>query len=233
MILQKERTLVAEAGRELLASHLTVATGGNVSLCNRPKRLVAITPSGMDYRKLKPADICVLNLDGRQVDGRRVPSTETPMHLGILRAHPEWQALVHSHSPYCTAFSILGESIPAVHYLMPLLGNSIPVAEYATFGTAAMGPAALRALQSSRAALLPYHGLIVAGATVAQALNLSRIAEYIAHAYYAARSLGAPQPLPPEELDRLRDQFSRYGQVKKPVSLRHALARIPGQKRRL
>ena len=214
MILQKEREMVAEAGRELLGSGLTVATGGNLSLCDRKKGLLAITPSGMDYRKLKAADICVLDLQGRQVDGRRVPSSETPMHLCILRARPEFNSVVHSHPPYCTAFSILREPIPAVHYLIPLMGNEIPVAEYATYGTEAMGPAALRGLKSSKAVLLPNHGLIVAGATLDQTLNLSRIAEYVAQSYYLARSLGNPQPLPLAELDNIRDQFSRYGQVK-------------------
>ena len=219
MILQKERETVAEAGRELLSSGLTVATGGNLCLCNRKQGLVAITPSGMDYRKLTPADICVLDLHGRQVDGRRVPSSETPMHLCILRARPDFNALVHSHSPYCTAFSILREPIPAIHYLIPLMGNLIPVAPYATYGTEAMGPAALKAMKKSRAALLPYHGLMVGGATLDQAMNLSRIAEYIAQSYHLARTLGRPHPLPLKELDNLRDQFSRYGQVKRPGTL--------------
>jgi len=215
MILQKEREIVAEAGRELLSSGLTVATGGNLCLCNRRQGLVAITPSGMDYRKLKPADICVLNLKGRRVDGRRVPSTETPMHLCVLRARPEFNALVHSHSPYCTAFSILKQPIPAAHYLIPLMGNLIPVAPYATYGTEAMGPAALKAMEESRVVLLPYHGLIAGGATLDQAMNLSRIAEYIAQSYYLARTLGKVRLLPLRELDNLRDQFSRYGQVRR------------------
>jgi L-fuculose-phosphate aldolase len=217
MLLLRERKLVAEAGRALLGSGLTVATGGNVSICHRAKKLVAITPSGMDYSKLTAADICVLDLEGRQVEGCRVPSTETPMHLCLYRARPGDDAVVHSHSPYCTAFSILREPIPAVHYLIPLFGNEIPVADYATYGTDAMGPAALRALQSSRAALLANHGLIVAGTTLDHALNLSRIIEYIAQAYYLARSLGTPHVLPMLELDNLRDQFTRYGQVRPPA----------------
>ncbi|NQU11230.1 class II aldolase/adducin family protein [bacterium] len=216
MRLARERALLAAAGRDLLGGKLTVATGGNLSLCNRARRLVAITPSGMNYARLKPADVCVLDLQGRQVEGRRVPSSETPMHLCLFRAMPEVTALVHSHPPYCTAFAILREPIPAVHYLIPLMGNEIPVAEYATYGTEAMGPAALHALRASKAVLLPNHGLMVAGATLEQALNLSRIAEYVAHAYYLARTLGTPAPLPPLELDNLRAQFGHYGQVKQP-----------------
>ena len=121
---------------------------------------------------------------------------------------------------YCTAFSILKEPIPAIHYLIPLMGNLIPVAPYATYGTKAMGPAALKAMRKSRAALLPYHGLMAGGATLDQAMNLSRIAEYIAQSYYLARTLGKIRPLPLKELDNLRDQFSRYGQVKKAKPMR-------------
>ena len=215
MILQEERKQVAEAGRELLGAGLTVATGGNVSLCNRKKGLLAITPSGMDYRKLTAADICVLDLTGRQMEGHRVASSETPMHLALYQAKPDVQSVVHTHPPYCTAFSILREPIPAVHYLIPLMGDEIPLAEYATYGTEAMGPAALRAMTKSKAALLANHGLIVAAATLDLALSLSRIAEYIAQSYYVARMLGTPHVLPPAELDKLRDQFTRYGQVKK------------------
>jgi L-fuculose-phosphate aldolase len=214
MILQDEREVLAEAGREVLGAGLTVATGGNLSVCDRKKGLIAITPSGMDYKKLKAADICVLDMQGRQVDGRRVPSSETPMHLCILRARAEFNAIVHTHPPYCTAFSILREAIPAIHYLIPLMGNDIPVAEYATYGTEAMGPAALRAMESSTAVLLPNHGLIVAGATLDYAVSVSNIAEYIAQAYSIARSIGKPHVLPDEELDNIREQLKRYGQVK-------------------
>jgi L-fuculose-phosphate aldolase len=215
MLLQKERELLAAASRELLESGLTVATGGNISLCNREENLIAITPSGMDYRKLEAADVCVLDFQGRQVDGTRVPSTETPMHMSLLAARPDDTAVVHTHSPYCTAFAILREPIPAVHYLVPLIGNEIPVAEYVTYGTDGMGPAAVHAMKSSRAALLANHGLVVAGATLEMAMNLSQIVEHIAHTYYLARSIGAPHVLSLAQLDSLRDQFSRYGQAKR------------------
>ena len=216
MILEKERIVVADAGRELLSSRLTVATGGNVSLCNREAGLIAITPSGMDYKRLKPDDVCVVDLEGEQVDGRRVPSSETPMHSMILRERSEYNALAHTHSPYCTAFSMLGEPIPAVHYLMPLMGNEIPVADYATYGTEAMGPAIIRVMEFANTVLIRSHGLMAAAKTLNDAVNLSRIAEYIAHSYYLARSLGEPEVLPPEELDNLRSQFAKYGQVGKP-----------------
>jgi len=73
MMLEKERVMLADAGRELLSTGLTVATGGNLSLCKREEGLVAITPSGMDYRTLRPDDICVVHLQGKRVEGFRVP----------------------------------------------------------------------------------------------------------------------------------------------------------------
>ena len=215
MRFENERTRLADIGREFLGTGMTVATGGNVSIRIPGEEVMIITPSGMDYRNLAARDMCILDVaSGRQIDGTRTPSSETPMHLAIYRNRDDYHAVAHTHPPYCTAFSMIRESIPLVHYLIPVLGSSIPVAEYATYGTEAMGPAALAALEESAAIILPNHGLLTAGAEITQAVNRSGIAEYIAHSYAVARGLGTPVVLPEEEAGNLKEQFGKYGQRK-------------------
>lgn len=143
MRFEKERAKLADIGREFLGTGMTVATGGNISIRIPGEGVMIITPSGMDYRTLTGEDMCILEVQtGKQVEGARTPSSESPMHLAVYRGRHDFNAVAHTHTPYCTAFSMIRESIPLVHYLVPVLGGSIPVAEYATYGTEAMGPAA-------------------------------------------------------------------------------------------
>jgi L-fuculose-phosphate aldolase len=215
MRFEKERSALADIGREFLGTGMTVATGGNISIRIPDEGVMIITPSGMDYRTLSGEDMCILDVAaGKQLEGTRTPSSETPMHLAVYRERDDFHAVAHTHPPYCTAFSMIREPIPLVHYLIPVLGKSIPVAEYATYGTEAMGPAALSALEESAAVILPNHGLLTAGADITQAVNRSGIAEYIAHSYAVARGLGSPVILPEAEDGNLREQFGKYGQRK-------------------
>ena len=80
MLLQEERESVVDYCRRLVTHHLTRGTGGNVSVCNRERGLMAISPSGMDYFRTEPEDVVVLDLEGRVVEGRRVPSSEVDTH---------------------------------------------------------------------------------------------------------------------------------------------------------
>ena len=215
MKLEKERKQLVEAGRQLLGTGMTVATGGNASICSRTEGLVAITPSGMNYTTLRPEDMCILELDsGKQIEGDRTPSSETPMHLTVFRSRKDAVAVVHTHPPYITAFSIIREAIPLVHYLIPVMGPYLPVADYATYGTEDMGPAAVAKLEIADAVILPNHGLLTVAESLEKAIYKSDISEYIAQSYYLARQMGTPVVLDEEELENLRKQFRMYGQQK-------------------
>lgn len=213
MMLENERRILVEAGKKLLGTGMTVATGGNASLCKREEGLVAITPSGMNYNTLNPEDMCVLELaSGKQVEGLRTPSSETPMHLAVFLSRTDAIAVVHTHPPYVTAFSIIREPIPLVHYLVPVLGPYIPIAEYATYGTEAMGLSAVEKLRLADAIILANHGLLTVANSLETAVYKSDITEYIAYSYYLARQMGEPVILDDTELENLRKQFSVYGQ---------------------
>src|SRR5206468_572518 len=119
------------------------------------------------------------------------PSSELPFHLAIMRARPDAQAIVHTHSTHATAVSCLRKRIPAVHYLVALFGGSdICCAEYATFGTEALSASILTALARRRAALMANHGLVVIGDSLPHALSLTVEAEQLAKLYLATLATG-------------------------------------------
>ena len=80
MLLGKEREQIVEYGKKLIETNLTKGTGGNLSIFNREKQLICISPSGIDYFKTRAEDVVVLDLDGNKVDGDRDPSSEYDMH---------------------------------------------------------------------------------------------------------------------------------------------------------
>jgi len=205
------RETVSRLGREMLAQGLTLGTGGNVSVAVEDG--VAISPSGMAYDEIRPADVPIVDLDGEVLAGTRDPSSETAMHTGVHRARPDVGGVVHTHSPYASTFASLGRPIPASHYLIAFVGDRIPVAGYATYGTQELADLALEALGDEyNACLLQNHGVLAVGADGQSALEVALMVEYCARIHYQALSIGDPVLVPEEEIDRLQSKFVDYGQ---------------------
>jgi L-fuculose-phosphate aldolase len=122
-------------------------------------------------------------------------------------------AIVHTHSLYCTSVACLRRPIPAIHYMIVATGgDEVPCAAYATFGTAEFAANAVAALGRGRACRLANHGMIALGDDLPSALRLAADVETLAAQYWHAAQLGAPHVLDRAELDRVRAQFTRYGQ---------------------
>lgn len=112
-MLEELKQQVYEANMELPKRNLVTYTWGNVSGIDREKGLFVIKPSGVDYDKLNPEDLVVMDLDGNQVEGKYRPSSDTPTHLELYKAFPELGGVVHTHSPWATIWSQAGRSIPS------------------------------------------------------------------------------------------------------------------------
>lgn len=104
---------VLKANLGLVKNGLVLFTWGNVSAIDKNSGLVVIKPSGIDYDGMKAEDMVVVDLNGKIVEGRLRPSSDTPTHLEIYKSHPEISGIVHTHSTYATAFAQAGRSIPA------------------------------------------------------------------------------------------------------------------------
>lgn len=111
--LDKLRRDVFEANLELVKNGLVIYTWGNVSGIDRKSGLVVIKPSGVDYDGMTADDMVVVDLNGKVVEGRYKPSSDTPTHLELYKAHPEIGGVVHTHSTYATAFAQAGRAVPA------------------------------------------------------------------------------------------------------------------------
>jgi len=203
---------IAEYGRSLLEDDLTTGTGGNIS-ARLDEEHIAISPSGIPYEDVAPEDVLVVHTDGTVVEGEHDPSTELPMHLAVYRERDDVGGVVHTHSPYATTFASLAEPIPASHYLLAFTGTEVPVAEYRTHATEALGEAAVDALGDEfNATLLRNHGVLTADRSLDDAYDVALMVEYCARIHYQARAIGEPEVLPDEEIDRLTDKLESYGQ---------------------
>ena len=112
-MLKKLKHAVYEANMELPHRGLVTYTWGNVSGIDRERGLVVIKPSGVSYDELTPDDLVVLDLDGKVVDGKLNPSSDTKTHLELYKAFPEIGGIVHTHSPYAVGWAQVGRDIPA------------------------------------------------------------------------------------------------------------------------
>jgi L-fuculose-phosphate aldolase len=191
------------------ASGLNRGTSGNLSVRSGDGML--ITPSGVPYELLRPADMVRMDMDGRY-EHRRAASSEWRFHRDIYRARPEAGAVVHAHPVYCTTLAIRAMEIPAVHYMIAAAGGStIRCAPYHTYGTEELSLAAVRALDGRKACLLANHGMIAFGADLPQALWLAQEVETLAQLYFNALLLGGGTVLDDDEIARVVEKFRHYG----------------------
>ncbi len=214
----KERKQLIETGRRMIQDRLAFGSLGNLSMRlptrARKAEAVLITPSGIEYEAMTPRDLIVLSLDGRVLEGSRRPSSETPMHLSLYKQLPWIRAIVHTHSLCATALSVARQPIPPIHYLIQLLGGStVPVADYATFGTQELAANVAKALgDGGSAALMANHGAVTVGKSLEEAYARARVLEYLAEVYIKARLIGTPALLGQAQLEEVQRQFELFGQ---------------------
>ena len=111
-MLEELKQRVYEANMLLPKYNLVTFTWGNVSEIDPETGIFAIKPSGVDYEKLTPGDMVLMDLEGNKVEGRYNPSSDTPTHLELYKAFPEIGGIVHTHSSYATSWAQAGRSIP-------------------------------------------------------------------------------------------------------------------------
>ena len=106
---------VYEANMLLPKYQLVKFTWGNVSEIDRKNSVMGIKPSGVEYKDLTPQDIVIVDLEtGRVAEGNLKPSSDTKTHLELYRSFENIGGIVHTHSPWATIFSQMGEEIPAL-----------------------------------------------------------------------------------------------------------------------
>ena len=209
-MMEYEKEQVVRYGKKLIDRRLTTGSGGNISVCNREKNLVAISPSGLDYYETTPEDIVILDMDGNLVEGKHRPSSEAGMHLAFYKNRADVSGIVHTHSKFATAIACMGWELPAVHYLIGMAGHRVKCTGYATYGSDELAKKALDTIGDSNAVLLANHGLIALGEDVDRAFSTAEHLEFVSEVYYLTKTLGTPNILSDEDMDEVMKKFGTF-----------------------
>ena len=113
-MLELVKKTVFEANLELVKQGLVIFTWGNVSAIDRSENLVVIKPSGVSYDDMKPEDMVVVDLDGKVVEGKFKPSSDTATHVALYKALQNIGGVVHTHYTYATAWAQAGLDVPNI-----------------------------------------------------------------------------------------------------------------------
>lgn len=205
------RRAVIDTALEMSRSGLSPGRSGNVS-CRWGEGML-VTPTGMAYEALEPADIVRVHGDGTVPAGQRKPSSEWRFHLAAYHIRPEVGAVVHTHSLHATVLACAHKPIPAFHYMVAAVGGKdIPLVPYATFGTEELSRHVESGLRHRNACLMANHGQIAIGPTLAAALELAHEVEVLAEQFYKVLTLGKPILLSDAEMTMMLEKFKSYGQ---------------------
>jgi L-ribulose-5-phosphate 4-epimerase len=221
-VLEALRTEVYEANLELVRRGLVLYTFGNASGLSREQGLVAIKPSGVPYEKMTPADMVIVDLDGRVVEGALRPSSDLPTHLALYRAFPSIGGVVHTHSRHATAWAQACREIPCfgtthADYFHDPVPVTVPLtpAEIESEYEANTGVAIVRLLEARDplgcpAALVAGHGPFCWGKSAATAAHMAAIVEELA-AMALQTLLINPAAPPISEALRDKHYFRKHG----------------------
>ncbi len=213
-MLEALREQVWKLHLELPRNDLVKWTGGNVSGRDPETGLVVIKPSGVKYPDLKPEQLIVLDVDGKIVEGNLSPSSDTASHLYIYRHRPDVCGVVHTHSPYATAFAAVGKPIPV--YLTAIadeFGGPIPVGGFALIGGEEIGKVVVESIGTSIAVLLKNHGVFTIGKNAESAVKAAVMTEDVARTVWYALQLGTPDEIPAGDVAKLHHRYTNvYGQ---------------------
>ncbi|WP_137288893.1 class II aldolase/adducin family protein [Natronorubrum halophilum] len=213
MNLETQRRAVVEHAPELAA--LTPGRTGNLSVRDgNTGDAFAVTPTGVPYDSFDATDVPVVGVDGEHRDGEMAPSSEVPMHAAIYRRE-DVGAIVHTHSPWSTAMAIAHQPLPPIHYMIVAVGKSVPVAEYAPYGTDALAENIVAAMDDAdaTATFIENHGLVVTASDLETALENTHHVESLARLYLQTTAAGLePRTLSDEQLETVLEKFASYGQ---------------------
>ena len=195
---------LVDMAKKAYADKMFAATSGNLSISAREAGRMYITPSGYPYDIMTVDDVMVIDLDGNIYEGPHKPSSEWRLHAAIYRADESVNAVVHTHSPFATAFAINNQSIPVVlSEMVYFLNGDIPLAEGAIPGSDAVGENAVKALKDRYGCLMANHGTVAVGDTLPRAYTRAVYIEDAAKAYSIALGHGPVKVIESAVVDKI------------------------------
>lgn len=218
-MLDELRKVVSDLHQELPKNGLVTWTSGNISGRDAQTGHVVIKPSGVYFEDLRPDNMVIVDREGQPVEGDLKPSSDTATHCYIYRELPDVGGIVHTHSPYATAWAAVGRDIPCVLTAMgDEFGGVIPCGGFALIGGEEIGREVVRVLRegpnpNSRAVIMQNHGVFTIGPTPKAAVKAAVMCEDVARTVLLACQLGEPIPISDEHIASLYNRYTTvYGQ---------------------
>jgi L-fuculose-phosphate aldolase len=201
---------IVRFGQMLHAQGFVAAADGNLSV-RLDSRRIMVTPTGFSKGALQAEDMVVVDLQGKKLSGNHSPTSEIGMHLTIYRMRPDVGAVVHAHPCTATGFASAGIALdePLCSEIVVTLG-SVPLAPYATTGTAQLSQSLSPFIPNHNAILMANHGVVTYGADLQQAYMRMEAVEHYAKIVLVARQLGRAERLERGEIERLAQVRSHY-----------------------
>jgi L-fuculose-phosphate aldolase len=207
---RKHKEEIVRYGRMLHEHGFVAAMDGNLSVRLKGDR-VLVTPTCVSKGAMRATDMVIVNLDGKQVAGRRHVTSEIGMHLLIYRTRPDIQAIVHAHPPTATGFAAAGIPLtePLVCEVVMGLG-CIPLARYGTPGTSELAQTLEPFVPGYDAILMSNHGVVTYGDTLEHAYMKMETVEHFAQIALVTHLLGRQQPLKEVDIEKLLMARTKY-----------------------
>lgn len=221
--LKKPEKTIVQLGQEIIDTCKTLVkegfvsgSAGNVSVRIPDKELMLITPSQKAYDDLNFDDLVLVDFNGKVVSGKRNPSVEKDLHLGIYKARPDVSAVIHSHGKNSIAFSLVRDELPPIiEEFVPYVGGSVKVAKYGQAGSEELAANIIEALENKSAAIALNHGNVCVGSHLKGALTIVRMVENAIEVYMKAATLGEPRVLNEEVVENEKEMFEIFKEDKK------------------
>lgn len=208
------KALVMDATRTLFQAGYLSGSGGNVSVREDVREVLAITPSSTPYERVTEESICLVDFELNPVDCPTRPSVETAMHVAVYRNRLDVGAIVHTHQTYAKVHGLLGLRIPPLtDEQMTTLGIEVAVVPYSVSGsTGLLEQVASAVANGCNAYILESHGALVLGRDMDEALRNVVLLERVAEAHYLAVASGLPVKTLPPEMAEAGFEMLRTGQ---------------------
>ncbi|HZL34258.1 MAG TPA: class II aldolase/adducin family protein [Tepidisphaeraceae bacterium] len=207
----KIKEQMCEIGRRIWLKGFCAGNEGNHSYRIADSRILC-TPTGISKGFLKPDDICIVDIEGKQVGGSRKRTSEILLHLAIYKARPDVKAVVHSHPPHATAFAIANIELPTcIHPEAEVFLGQVKTAKYVTPGDTRLGESILPYVKDSNTILLQNHGSVTFDKDLEGAYYKLEIVDAYSRILLLAKQLGSIRPLDANEMKELLDLKVRFG----------------------